>query len=250
MKVSVGASSERVRVTLRDGASIADALAALTSEHGWRAGWVRGVGSVSSAELAGEGRLAGAMTVASLEGVLGPRSTLYVVLSKPDGRVVADRLIDARATSVELWLEPHHDAPAPSKRLVEAREPAERELEQDAPSEAPALSWADVAAASVEETRTEVAKAAWSPPATPSTPRRSRAPAPRDVLPELLPQKGDYVHHRQFGQCRVDGFGKGGGLVIRLPSGVRKTIRLDFMDVGEPRNDGGRRVFPVRPKPK
>lgn len=63
-----------------------------------------------------------------------------------------------------------------------------------------------------------------------------------------MPQKGDWIDHRQFGVCRVDREDEDGGLVIRLPSGVRKTIKLDYMEVGRPRAEPNRRVFPLRPR--
>ncbi len=60
--------------------------------------------------------------------------------------------------------------------------------------------------------------------------------------------KGDYVEHRQFGLCRVDGEDPDGALILRLPSGNRKHIRLDFLEVLPPRQDGERRIYPLRPR--
>jgi hypothetical protein len=65
---------------------------------------------------------------------------------------------------------------------------------------------------------------------------------------EFVPAKGDWIDHRQFGLCRVDGDDEDGGLRIRLPSGVRKVIKLDVLDVLSPRLEGERKIFPVRPR--
>ena len=67
---------------------------------------------------------------------------------------------------------------------------------------------------------------------------------------ELVPARGDWVEHRQFGLCRVDRESEDGGLWIRLPSGVHKSIRLDVMEVLPPKMDGDKRIFPVRPRRK
>ena len=128
-----------------------------------------------------------------------------------------------------------------------------RELEPEEPEPAPpeparstgGVSWADVAAVSA------------APPVIEEPVRRgrhevSRAPALRDTRDEppdeLQPQRGDFLEHRQFGLCKIDREDEEGGLVIRLPSGVRKTIKLDFMEVGQPRMEGTRRIFPIRPR--
>jgi predicted DNA-binding protein with PD1-like motif len=116
-----------------------------------------------------------------------------------------------------------------------------------------AVSWSDVIVAS------ERAESAATPP---SPPRRASSrpsaphlppPIPRreresDFLAEPVPQKGDFVDHRQFGVCRVEGEDGDGGLRIRLPSGVRKVIKLDVFEVLPPRHEGERKVFVLRPR--
>lgn len=66
----------------------------------------------------------------------------------------------------------------------------------------------------------------------------------------LEPKKGDWVEHRQFGLCRIDGEDAEGAIIIRLPSGMRKHIKLDVLEVLPPRHDGDRRIFPLRPRTK
>jgi predicted DNA-binding protein with PD1-like motif len=94
-----------------------------------------------------------------------------------------------------------------------------------------AVSWAQAAAISAQAA---------------AIPARERE-EPR-FLSEPMPQKGDWIDHRQFGLCRVDGEDEEGGLRIRLPSGVRKVIKLEFLEVMPPRHEGDRRIFPLRPR--
>jgi predicted DNA-binding protein with PD1-like motif len=77
-------------------------------------------------------------------------------------------------------------------------------------------------------------------------PEKKRGAAEEADEPVLEP--GDWVAHKQFGLCRVDGEDAEGALVIRLPSGVRKSIRLDFLRVLPAHEQDGRRVFPLEPR--
>jgi hypothetical protein len=65
---------------------------------------------------------------------------------------------------------------------------------------------------------------------------------------EREPKRGDFVEHRQFGLCRVEGEDADGGTQVRLPSGARKVLRLDVMEVLPPRREADRTIFPVRPR--
>ena len=81
----------------------------------------------------------------------------------------------------------------------------------------------------------------------PPLPVRNR-PTEEDFFDEPIPVKGDWVDHKQFGLCRIDGEDAEGSLIIRLPSGVRKAIKLDYLRVEPARIDGDRRIFPLHPK--
>lgn len=127
-------------------------------------------------------------------------------------------------------------APQPARAPVLPRAVMDRTLLDHEPDEAPAapapsgpVSWAQVAAVSQ---RVEKGGSKDDPA----------------FLSEPHPQKGDWIDHRQFGLCRVDGEDEDGGLKIRLPSGVRKVIKLDFLEVLPPRHEGDRKVFPLRPR--
>ena len=49
---------------------------------------------------------------------------------------------------------------------------------------------------------------------------------------------------------KIEGLSGDGVCIIKLPNATRKKIKLDAMLVLMPREEGGRKVFPVRPKAK
>ena len=132
------------------------------------------------------------------------------------------------------------------------------------------VSWAAVAQASAraeEPDAEEDLGADFDAAFSPASPRRASkpAPAPRHkpppmpqkrspnpktaaVVQELMPSKGDFVQHRQFGLCKIEKADGRGAIVIKLKSGVRKTIRLDYMEIGRARDERGRKVYPIRPR--
>lgn len=157
---------------------------------------------------------------------------------------------EVQVASASWVREREHEPPAGARRAAApdrsgaGHEPREREHEAPEPPRASGVSWADVAAVSAAPPVHEPA------PERPSA-GRARPAAPRrraEALDEVVPERGDFLDHRQFGLCKIDREDDEGGLVIRLPSGVRKTIKLDFMEVGQPRMEGTRRVFPIRPR--
>jgi hypothetical protein len=190
------------------------------------------------------------------------------------GDVRLERTADAR-TGLSLWAGPSRQGvkakktaePSrtwtrpPAAEAPEAPENDEEPAAEAAPS-APASSggvtWADVAAVSAAP---EVAREEAPPPRSAARPGRTgrRAKTPdfeppplpdegADFTDEPTPEKGDFIQHRQFGLCRVDRHDGQGGVTIKLPSGVRKKIKLDYMEVGQPRMEGKKRVYPVRPR--
>lgn len=137
--------------------------------------------------------------------------------------------------------------PERAGRVVEAPSRPEPVRPEPAPRAEPVagggVTWAMAAAASEHR------------PGTPSP--ASKAPVVHDPIreekrvddePEFLPAPGDWVDHRQFGMCRVDRASEDGELLIKLETGRRKAIRLDFLDVLPPRMEGNRRIYPLRPK--
>jgi len=122
------------------------------------------------------------------------------------------------------------------------------------------VSWADAAAASQRREQAPQGKPRdrpRAPPARQPAPARGFVPDPlperrrvteEEFLAEPVPQRGDWVDHQTFGLCPVQGEDHEGGIIIRLPSGVRKAIKLDVLEVSEPRVEEGRRIFPLAPR--
>ena len=87
-------------------------------------------------------------------------------------------------------------------------------------------------------------KPGFVPPPLPTKRRMSETA----YFDEPIPEKGEWVDHKVFGLCRVDGEDADGGLIIRLPSGVRKAIKLDVLEVLEPRIEDEKIIYPLRPR--
>lgn len=117
------------------------------------------------------------------------------------------------ATGLHLWA----DAPGHSESLRSSATPSVT-AEQALPS-----AWAQVAAVSAEATKS-------------------------DEAVEYKPQRGDWIDHPKFGLCKLDGLSASGVGIIRLPDGRRKKLQLSALRVLAPRQDGQRRIFPVKPK--
>ncbi|HJL20302.1 MAG TPA: DNA-binding protein [Sandaracinaceae bacterium LLY-WYZ-13_1] len=168
-----------------------------------------------------------------------------------------------RAAPTRAWVEPASEAPDDEGDEHDRDEPDDEDGGEAPAASSGGVSWADVAAVSAspevdappkrrQKGRAKRARGAQPPtPAFEPPPMPSTADEPDDVYDdEPTPEKGDFIQHRQFGQCKVDREDGRGGLVIKLPSGVRKTIKLDYMEVGQPRMEGRKRVFPIRPRKK
>lgn len=141
--------------------------------------------------------------------------------------------------------EPRREAPRTVASVIEDRG---RPVTTEAPKTVPSA-WAAVAAAS-----STVAQAGGRGAPAPTLP--VVAPVLDPIADdrggkganEPVPVAGDWVDHRQFGLCRVDRATPEGELLIKLESGRRKEIRLDFLEVLPPRIDGNRKIFPLRPR--
>lgn len=155
--------------------------------------------------------------------------------------------------------------PSPPARRVPEPEPAPEPVFEQEPESAPAapapggISWAAAAAASeaarvapvVQVVKARGAKSGKSKALAfvpDPIPERQKAVDDFDDEPTLEP--GDWVSHKQFGLCHVDKVTEDGAIVIKLESSRRKTIKLDYMIVGEPRHDDGRTIYPLTPRKK
>lgn len=272
-------TTERQRrffVRVRAGEDLLEAVESLAQREQLQAAWIRGVGALERAELEHE-TLDEPCEVLALSGSLAwdgdemhPRLRVTLAPLADGGRVVGGVLRRAPAADLQILVESFDDVPVelvsvgartprikasapPTRKLVEPSFAAEDDYDDEedddaAPAAAGGVSWADVAKASavVEAMPEPPPRPARAPVRPHEPPPRPEPAAPRHHGP--TPDKGDFVQHVQFGLCKVEKADGRGGITIKLPSGVRKKLRLDFMDVGRPRRDDGRRVFPVRPK--
>jgi len=58
------------------------------------------------------------------------------------------------------------------------------------------------------------------------------------------------VRHPKFGLCKIERRTGEDSVSIKLPSARRTTLKLSFLEVGEPRMEGERYVFPLEPRRK
>ncbi len=117
---------------------------------------------------------------------------------------------DDSATGLQLWTKAERSGESDSPTTMEAERPA-------------AVTWAMAAEVS------------------------ARSDEPSDYDP---PRRGDWLEHPKFGSCKIESLSGAGVCVIKLPDARRKKIKLDAMKVLAPRDEDGRRVFPVTSKPK
>lgn len=268
------------------GESVVAAVCHMAREHDVTTGWVSATGSLRSVvldfvDVESGGRTPprsfdGALELLSFTGNLSSAGGELVLdgsahvsrLTDNGVEVLGGHLVDAVAHAVELRVECFDDLGL-RRELDEAtglalwRGEASR-ASAAAPRPEPAgpsgVSWAMAARASAD--RDSAPPVERRGPAAKEGPRRAGASLP--FAPEPLParkragadtssesyslERGDFVDHKQFGRCRVERLSEDGGLVIRLETGRRKLIKLDVLDVLPPREEGGKRIYPLRPR--
>ena len=242
------------------------ALDELARAQGVVAGWVSGLGAVEWAEVSEYDqetqtygpaqRVQGGAEILHLSGNVSikdgaPMAHLHVTLSQERGeriRVVGGHLVDACLFAAELKLECYEDVSLVRTRdaatglalwglpLARDEAPAEEDEHEDQDDVASTLvdaevgGWAAVAAASEQAARP--------------------APKPRRGGDPLTPSIGDWVRHPKFGLCKIERRTGEDSVSIKLPSARRTTLKLSFLEVGEPRMEGERYVFPLEPRRK
>ena len=224
------------------GQTLRAALESLAAEHGLRSAWLSAVGAFEWIELVAsdQAELPGKETrrlerceLLSMQGSLStldgePSWELYATLSVRRAETdvtVGGRVVDGGVLCLELRVVSFDDVelsrsddPATRWKLGAVMERVEVEGAQPAP-----VTWAMAA-------------------------EMSASAEPSAAQPRL--ERGDWIDHHKFGLCRIDGLSGEGVCVIKLPDARRKKIKVDAMRVLPPRMEGGRRVFPVRPKPR
>jgi predicted DNA-binding protein with PD1-like motif len=219
----------------------------LVDQHSLRAAWVSAIGAFEWIELTeynqAEQRYEEAhrferCELLSMQGNLSERDGepfwhLHATISlREDGRDVTygGHVVDGVVFALEFRLDCFDE-------LVLRRAHDEATgLHLWAPVEQP---WSDPASASADVS-SSAASVSWAMAAEASA---LSSPAEAEVPP---PAKGDWIDHAKFGLCKIEGLSGEGVCIIKLPNATRKKIKLDAMLVLPPREDGGRRVFPVR----
>ncbi|MDH5490913.1 MAG: DUF296 domain-containing protein [Myxococcales bacterium] len=261
-----------------------EALSRLAVEQGIQSAWVRGIGAFESVRVCeydqADRRYSESVHIEApteilcLEGNVSikqgvPFAHLHVTLSRETAsgiQVLGGHLLAGKVFAAELMIECFDDLslrreadPATGLQLWTGEGSLARsgsELARSGstaqdPAPPPGLpagvpsAWAAAAAASAAA---EEAPLGGARPALASLSATDRIGRAQPAQEELSPGRGDWIDHQQFGLCKVERVDGEGALFIKLPSARRKRIRIDFMEVGSPRQDGARRIFPLRPK--
>jgi uncharacterized protein len=272
---------------LERGDDILRSFADLAERHGVTTGWVSGLGAFEWLELVEYDQVAQRykspkrfdtpMEILSLTGNISlkdgaPFVHIHTCVSRETDngvQVVGGHLIAGRVFACEFSVECHDDLEL--ERSADARTGLAlwSSNRTDPGSAEQGVSWAHVASAAQPTSPAKppsvrpwaASKSADWKPAAPSRPARNAAPSftppplptrrrQPDETPgeEPVPTRGEFIEHKQFGLCRVEGEDLEGGLLISLPSGARKVISLEFFSVSDPREDNGRRIYTLSPR--
>lgn len=249
-----------------------DLVEALESYSGEGALWVDGAGSLRDVELEdaeGEVRKIGAVEAISIRGVaMADEVELHGTLMRGaqalGGRIRRAKVVRCVLRGERFQAIDATDAFSPeslgggSERGSWAAAAAASSSASVKPAaEAPASvggGWGAAIAASeaAQEVRTRKARprrmaAAPQPQSIRSAKARAKMPAFLDE-PEI--ESGDFVDHKQFGICKVVRVSDDGALLIKLPTGRTKQIKLTVLEVLPAREDTKRRIYPLRPRSK
>jgi predicted DNA-binding protein with PD1-like motif len=217
--------------------SIVESLLELASSQEVVVGRVSGSGVLRAATLdlpkSGGGRtdayvLEGPFELLALSGKVtlgddGPTAELGVQLARATDvglTCVGGRVLDAIAEDVELVV----------VALDETMQRRDREREPVPESAPAAAGWAAVAAASEAAEEASV------------SPRRG-GPTKGGGL---VPARGEFIDHKVFGVCRVEAVKPDGTMIIKLETGRRKQLKLDALEILEPKTGGSRVIYPVQ----
>ena len=229
------------------GRGLQEALRSVVDEHGLRTAWISAIGAFEWIELTEynqteqryeEAHRFERCELLSMQGNLSERDGepfwhLHATISlREDGRDVTygGHVVDALVFALELRIDCFDEL-----ELRRADDPATG-----------LQLWADL------ETAKDASAAA--PPQQPEGVTWSMAAeisahaAPDPV--EHRPQRGDWIEHAKFGLCKIEGLSGDGVYIVKLADARRKKLKLEAMQVLEPRDDGAQRVFPVKPRTK
>lgn len=241
-------ASRQIIARVFRGQRLQDALLRLTEEHGLRTAWISAIGAFEWIELTEYNQTTRRYEKAhrfercellSMQGDLSERDGqpfwhLHATVSlREEGRdlTYGGHVVDGVVFALELRIDAFDE-------LV---------LRRGADPATGLQLWTDVGASqhiepempSSQESPTSVT---WAMAAEVS----SRA----EPIEEHKPEKGDWIEHAKFGLCRIEGLSGDGVCIIKLPDARRKKIKIDAMQVLAPRQEGTRKIFPVKSKSK
>ena len=278
MKVFESNRVRRLVGCFERGESFVDGIQELAEANGITAGWVSAVGIFEAAEIQlydGEARkltpprIVGAADLVHLSGNISleqgsPTASLYTVLaeSKSGGTsVVAGQLRAARVRYVEFVIESLEGVTLsrtsdPSLGISTWSGASTSEPRAAREVAAPVSGWAAAAAISERAVTAEKIAAVRKPLSVSSEPAFVPQPIPDkkkaaavEQADEYIPKAGDWIAHKQFGLCEVEGEDDSGALIIRLPNtSVRKSLSLDYMRVLDPKIEGDKIIYPLEPR--
>ena len=87
-----------------------------------------------------------------------------------------------------------------------------------------------------------------------SVPLPEKKPIPKasqrrgSFVDQPLPERGDFIDHKQFGVCEVTSIDDEGAMVVKTSQGRRRRLVLDVFDVLEARIEDDRIIYPIRPR--
>ncbi len=235
------------------GTGLQDAFRRLVDEHALRTAWVSAIGAFEWVELIeydqAEQRYVEAhrferCELLSLQGNLSERDGdpfwhLHAIVSlREDGRDVTygGHLVDGVVFALEFRIDCYDE--------VELRR---------ANDEATGLQlWANLEAPQAEQTGVHDVPLgeARGPSASWAMAAELSARASPVETADHRPQKGDWLEHPKFGLCQIEGLSGDGVCFIKLPDARRKKIKIDALQLLAPRDDDGKKIFPVRPRGK
>ena len=260
MTVTKGTSSIEAHASrhivgrVRRGSGLQEAFRDLVGEHGLRTAWVNAIGAFEWIELTEynqadrryeEAHRFERCELLSMQGNLSERDGepfwhLHATVSLREGErdvTYGGHVVDGSVFALEFRIDCFDE-------LALRREMDDSTGLQLWANFGAQAAWTEGEGASIAAPEQTPAGVSWAMAAEVS------ARAEPIARPEYKPEKGDWIEHAKFGLCKIEGLTGDGVCIIKLPDARRKKIKIDALQVLSPRSDDGRRIFPVRPKPK
>lgn len=199
--------------------------------------------------------------------VAGPRPT---PTAAPVSDPIVERARERARAPMPVEAERPRTAPEPSRPPEPARAPAPVRAAEPTrapepvrvapPTSASGVTWAMAASASEEAQLARPSSARVARPARAEADVKAPAHRPPPIedplatdahsilFDEPIPEVGEYLDHRQFGICKIESMEDDGGVMLRMPDKRKKLIKLDVLQVLEPRIEGNKIIYPVRPR--